>query len=122
MTGPRKQNSTKKMRTARPTIARRLEANSRSASCQPLWIAWTSPPSGSGPWWPGRLTPPIAPSASALSAASVLCSVNADPGIGDRDCHVRDQITDDRQHAAQNRVGEQDRVVLLAERVVEEQA
>jgi hypothetical protein len=36
----------KKMRTSRPTTARRLSKNSRAARRQPLWTDWTSPPSG----------------------------------------------------------------------------
>src|ERR1700677_523355 len=110
MYGPRKENATKKISIPTPTMARRLLANSRSASRQPLRTGPMSPPSG-----------PRSIAGVRLAIASLL-SGQPDPGIrhGQRD--IRDEIADHRQERSYQRVCQQYRIVLVTQGVIQQQA
>src|SRR5579862_6984574 len=114
MSGPTNEKSTKKMSMPKPITARRLFMNSRSASRHPLWTAPMSPPSGAR-WMSsgGRDDGVVATSAS---------SGQPDARVGDGERDIRDQVSDDHQDGARQRVGEQHRVVDLLQALEEEQS
>src|SRR3984957_6652312 len=103
-----------------PTTASLLLTNSRSASRHPLWTAPTSPPSAA------RLV--SSGGSDACLPSATICLLAAGRS-GQPDARVRDGQRDIRDEVAQNyedgndqRVGQQHRVILLAEAVEEQQA
>src|SRR5215469_12119389 len=101
-----------------PSTASLFSANARSPSRHPLWMTVTSPPSAIGSVATGvsvGISLIIAASWTPLfylPARAWPRSGEPDPRIGDRERDIRDVVADDREDAAHERVGEQDRIVL----------
>src|SRR5579871_4549766 len=110
--GPMKQTSTNSRIRTTLTTASLLLVNSRSARRQPLAMTWTSPPSGAVA---GKFGEPSLGTPSIRGSAPR--SAKADPRVGDRHGDVGQQVADHGQDPADDRVGQQDRVVDVAERV-----
>src|SRR5579862_1342051 len=115
--GPTKLNRIKKTSAATPMTASRLLANSLAASRQPLWMAPTSPPSGARVMFSGVRDWGLGP----VRGVSFRRLGQPDPRIRDGQRDVRDQVAQDGQDGADQRVRQEHRVVLVLQAVVEQQ-
>src|ERR1019366_5830123 len=105
MCGPKKEKSRKKVSMPKPTTASRLLMNSRSASRHPLCIA---PSSTASATWTTRCA------SSGMGGIDMAASFFFYPGrsgqpdarVGDGQRQVRDQVSDDDNDGAPQRVGE----------------